>query len=453
MSRRFWFFLVIIFSVVISTACSSSQSSDDGKKEISIAFRDNGGTNPPGKLWLTEAKEEFEKENSDVTVKLVPINANEGDFFAKLALMVKSPETAPDVITEDSFMINSDASAGYLEPLDERLNAWEDWSNFEEVTKQGVTAADGKIYAVPYSTDVQGIWYNKQIFKEVGLPVPWQPKNWDDLMNAAKTIKDKAADDVIPTFLYVGKATGEATSMRTFQTLLSGTGESLYDSDEKKWVVESPAILDVLTFVDEIYSNDLGPELSLALNGQVSSLLATQYMPENKLGFVLDGSWVSSNWREQGNHPWPDALDTYEFVATPTQNGQDPGYTSMSGGWTLAIPKNSDEKDLAWEFIKLATNKKHTLSYTNKSFDMTVRTDVAKEEEYLNKPMSQYEEAAEILKYTNYRPSVDKYPGVSTQIQDAVEAVATGSMTPKEAMETFASGMERIVGAENTIRR
>ena len=45
----------------------------------------------------------------------------------------------------------------------------------------------------------------------------------------------------------MGKATGEATSMQTYEMLLYGTGERLYDDASGKWITKSQGILDALT--------------------------------------------------------------------------------------------------------------------------------------------------------------------------------------------------------------
>ncbi|AMQ20711.1 ABC transporter substrate-binding protein [Geobacillus sp. JS12] len=441
--------------VLILGACSNPSSNQEGdsnasnsKNSIEIAFRDFGSGNTGLKEWLNAVKTEFEQKHPGVKVRFVPIQASEGDFFAKLALMVKNEQTAPDIVTEDTFMINSDAAAGNIDPLDKYIDQWDDWKNFNDRVKQGVTAVDGKIYGVPYSTDTRGLWYNVNIFRKAGLPVPWSPKSWDDVLEAAKTIKEKVPG-VVPFWANSGKATGEATSMQTFEMLLYGTNDTLYNFDTKKWVVKSRGFLDSLEFIHEIYSSGLGPELSQVLTGKAGDIVQTELMPKEKVGIVLNGNWVPGVWREGGPSPWPEGTKVYKLTAMPTQHGQDPGFTSMSGGWALSIPTKADNKDLAWEFIKLATSEKYNKLYVLKQGDLTPRTDVAQDPEVLNAPGSVTKEAASFIKFTHFRPGVDKYPAVSTAIQAAVEAVATGSLSPKEAMDQYAREVTRIVGSEN----
>ncbi|WP_179107248.1 extracellular solute-binding protein [Sediminibacillus massiliensis] len=400
--------------------------------------------------WFKDLEKDFEAEHEDIDVELIPLH---DDVTTKQAMMMKSAETSPDVAVEDTFILNSDVNAGYLSPMDDMLEAWDEWDNFESTTKQGVTAVDGKVYGVPFSTDVQGLWYNKELFESAGLPVPFDPQSWDDVLNAAESIKGDSAEDVIPLFTYVSKATGEATSMRSFQVLYNGTGSELYNFDEKKWVVDPNALKDTFGFIDQVFKKEIGPSLSVASNSQVANQLSEDLMINNKVAMVMDGNWVAGSWREGRATPWPEALDTWGFIPFPTQNGQEPGYTSMSGGWALSIPKHSDQQDLAAEFIKMAVDEEHQFDYVKQTGDMTVRTDVAEKEEYLNQPVSNYREAGEILKYTNFRPAVDDYPAVSTHIQEVMESVASGSLSPEEAVKNYETGLKRIVGEENVMTK
>lgn len=401
--------------------------------------------------WFKELETNFEKTNEGVDVVLVPLH---DDTTTKQAMMMQSEDTSPDVVVEDTFILNSDVNAGYLQPIEDIVADWDGWNKIIETTKQGVTAvSDGKIYGVPFSTDVQGLWYNKELFTDAGLQVPFDPKSWDDILTAAEAIKGSATEDVIPLFIYATKATGEATSMRTLQQLYGGTGSTLYDFDEQKWVIDEKALVDTFDFINTVYSNDLGPSMSIASNSQVSSLLTDDLMKNSKVAMVMDGNWVAASWREGRATPWAEALDTWGFIPFPTQNGQEPGYTSMSGGWALSIPAKAQNEELAAEFIKMAVDEENQFSYVKQTGDMTVRSDVAENEEYLNQPVSNYREAGEILNYTHFRPAVDDYPAVSTHIQEVVESVASGSLSPEEAVTNYENGLKRIVGEENVMHK
>lgn len=431
----------VIIPIGFLAACSDSTDGANGEgNTLEIVYRtpDEQATN-----WLKSVKKEFEKKHEDVTVKLSTITGSEGNYPSKKVLMMKSKDTAPDIIQEDSYQVKADAEAGYLQSISDRVNNWSDWDKFYDSVKTGVTGGDGKVYGVPFSTDVRGLWYNKKVFEKVGISTPWEPENWEEVINAAKKLKGEVE---VPFWLNSGKAMGEATTMQSFLMLLTGTGSKLYDEDSGKWIIQSDGFVDSLKFVDTIYENNLGPSLSWGITGQAGTKIAQQLMPKGEVGIALDGNWMSGNWVEDGAVPWPEWNETYGFTAMPTQDGQEPGKSTVSGGWTLAIPAKADKKDLAWEFIKLATSKEN-LRYGTQ---LTPRKDIAKLDEYLQ--ITYQEKMTNLLEYTHFRPSYSMYPTVSTNIQAAVEAVTTDSMTPGEAMERFSNDIKRDVGAENTMK-
>src|SRR5699024_2155764 len=229
----------------------------------------------------------------------------------------------------------------------------------------------------------------------------------------------------------------------TFLPLLYGTDSDLYDEDSEKWVVESQGFLDSLKFIDNVYKNDLGPSLSWGITGQAGAKIATELMPNEEVGIALDGNWMPGSWEEDGNAPWPEWDETYDFAAVPTQDGQDPGHTTVSGGQTLAVPANATNKDLAVEFIKMATDEDN-LRYGSQ---LTPREDIAELDEY--NQLTYQDKMNSFVEFKNYRPTNDQYAEVSSSIQDAVEAVTTEEMTPEEAMEQFKEDVERDVGEEN----
>lgn len=471
LAKRKWALMSSALLLAVTMGCSNSGSSSapqaqgndpapsqgggdkaaTEKKTITITYRDDG-TGEKGTLykWIKEVSASY--PNKNVEIKPTPIQASEGDYFAKIALALKSKDTAPDIVTEDTFMLNSDASAGFLEPLDDRLKGWEDWSNgsFIEAMKKGVTASDGKVYGVPYNTDSRGLWYNKEIFKKVGLPEDWKPKSWDEVLAAARTIKEKAGSDVVPIWMNLGKATGEATSMQTYEMLLYGTGERLYDDASKKWIVKSQGINDALAFIETIAKEKLGPPLSKVLNGQAGNTATREYLPKGKLAISLDGSWITGNYLEGGASPWPEYKDVLGFAPMPTSKGQAPGTITLAGGWALSIPSNAKNKDEAWDFIKFALNKENTQKLVMSSGNITVRADVAKDPEYTQMPFNEI--ATEYLKNAEFRPAQDKYPEVSTQIQTMVESVATGT-SAADAANKYAQDVTRIVGQDHAIEK
>ncbi len=450
MSRKSAALAALLAGALIPLAAcgsGSSSSSSGSSKTISVAYQKFGAFTQMDD-HMQKVKSEFEKANPGVTVKLVPIQADENSYYTKLNLMSRSASTAPDVLYEDTFLVNSDIAAGYLAPLDSYVSSWSGWSEFTDTAKKAGTGQDGKIYGIPMGTDTRGLYYNKQLFAKAGLPTDWKPKTWQDILDAAKTIKAKLPG-VVPFNIYSGKAAGEGATMQGFEMLLYGTQNTLYDDSAKKWVVASPGMTDSADFLNTVFSQKLGPNPSDALDPQWGTKVSTDLLPNSKLAIDLDGSWLTSTWKDSGAKPWPQYSTVLGTAAMPTENGQAPGSTSMSGGWLLSVGAQSKNKDAAWKFVSLALNKENSLAYDNAASQIAERKDVAADPSYAKSdPFTPF--FTDLVSVTHFRPAYTAYPRVSDAIQQMMEAVMTNQASPKDALNTFADTVKSAVGADKT---
>ena len=420
-------------------------SAGGGSKTVTVVYQQQGDSRVQGN-FLKDVKAQYEKAHPGTTIDLQPIIASEDDYYTKLQLQMRSPRTSPDVVYEDTFLINSDIDAGYLTPLDDRLKAWEDWSQFSPTARKAATALNGKTYGVPDGTDTRALWYNKDVFAKAGLPADWQPKTWAEVLDAARAIK-ASQPDVIPMNVYAGTGAGEAASMQGFEMLLYGTKDTLYDDKAQKWVVGSQGFTDALAFQHTLFSEGLGPSPKQALDPNWYAPVQQQLPQKNGIGIALDGSWISNNWLETGPTPWPQWDQVMGVAAMPTQDGGGKGKVSMSGGWTYAIPAKSDNADGAWDFIKLVTNRENALTFDTANVQIPVREDVASDPAFTNaNPTNTF--FASLVPITQYRPAYSVYPRISQEIQAATESVLTGSATPEKAAAAYDQKVKEIAGKD-----
>ncbi|MEO3945934.1 extracellular solute-binding protein [Gorillibacterium sp. CAU 1737] len=435
--------------LVLTTACSSGKSnSSDGKQNVTITFRSSGSEDTLTKYFKSGLVEEFQKQNPDIKVNIAPILASEGDYTSKIVLQLKSADTAPDIVAEDTSIIKSDAAAGYLSALDSQVGGWADWKDhIIENLKAGVTGEDGKIYGIPATTDTRGIWYNKELLAEAGIAVPFKPASWAEVLEAARTIKAKFPD-VTPLNLIVGKSSGEGVTMQTLEMLLYGTNDTLYNDSTKKWVVNSPGLLDSFKFINQVFNVDkTGTSLQVALNGQAGSIAFQQLFPQGKLAMAVDGSWAGSTWFENGAAPIANVQDKMGFAPFPTQNGQAPGATTMSGGWAWSIPEKSKNKEAAWKFMQFLMNRDNATARVIAEGALSPRNDSTEVTGYTDRTF--IAEAQEMVNTAHFRPANDQYATVSAQLQSIVESIATGKLTPEDAVKQFKDGVTRALGADS----
>ncbi|QBD81798.1 extracellular solute-binding protein [Ktedonosporobacter rubrisoli] len=444
----------ILFGMLLQ-ACggggSTASDNGNGPKTITVVYQQFGPPPyPDAQLWQ-KVKQKVEAANPNIKVKLQPVVADEGSYYTKVDLMMRSSRTAPDLVMEDSFQISSDVTAGYLTPLDKYLDSWPEYKQQWFPSMQNITTFDGHNYAVMDGTDVRLVWYNKDIFKKAGLPTDWQPNTWADILSAANTIKEKVPG-VIPMNLYSGIPMDEASSMQGFEMLLYGTKDPLYNYDSKKWVVSSKGFQDSLDFVKQVYnpSKLLGPTNDIALSTQAATTITQQLMPQGKVGIDIDGSWIVHNWEPNGPAVWPQWQQTMGMAKMPTQNGQGSKYVTLSGGWGYAIAAQSKNKDAAFEVLKTAMSKDMLAQYGIDSGNTAPRKDVTEVPAYKNQPGNAF--FTELVGFTQFRPGFPAYPKISVQIDSAMQHVMSGQSSA-DAMQAYGQAVSGIAGADNIEKR
>ncbi|PWI15479.1 sugar ABC transporter substrate-binding protein [Streptomyces sp. Act143] len=432
----------LIATAALTGACSSSGSDPDTLK---VSFKQSTDNNVKVMdTFLADIKKQFEKKYPGKKVEFIPIKAPDSEYYTKVQQMLRSPKTAPDLVYEDTFLINSDITSGYLKPLDDYLAKWPDWNQFIDTAKTAAKGEDGKIYGVPDGTDTRGLWFDKGVFAEAGLPATWQPTTWDDVLEAARTIKKKVPD-VTPLNLYTGKPAGEAATMQTFEMLLYGTGDGktdpLYDPASKKWIAGGQGFEDALGFVETVYREKLGPDVATALDPNIQTIVRGDLLPKGKLGIALDGSWLPQDWLPGSGHEWPQWSRELGLAHMPTQHGQAPGKVSMSGGWTWAIPAKAANPGLAFDFIKTMQTKANAQKWYIANSGIAVRKDVASDPSYVSaQPGIKF--FTDLVASTHYRPAYPAYPKVSTAIQEAMEGVTTGDASVADAAKGYAEELK-----------
>ncbi|MZE71214.1 extracellular solute-binding protein [Streptomyces sp. SID5789] len=441
MRPSFRFTALFTLTALTSTslaACGSGSGSDPDTVKVSFKQSTDNSIKVMD-TYLADIKKQFEKANPGKKVELVPIKAPDAEYYTKLQQMLRSPKTAPDLVYEDTFLINSDITSGYLKPLDPYLEKWKDWDQFIDTAKAATAGEDGKTYGVPDGTDTRGLWFSKDVFAKAGLPADWQPKTWAEVLDAARTIKEKVPG-VTPINVYTGKPAGEAATMQGFEMLLYGTNDGttdpLYDKDGKKWITAGKGFEDSLAFLESVYKEKLGPEVSDALDPNFGTAVRGELLPQGKLGIALDGSWLPQDWLEGSGHEWPEWSKELGLAAMPTQNGQAPGKVSMSGGWAWSIPAKAANPDLAFDFVKTMQTKANAQKWYIANSGIAVREDVANDPAYTAaQPGIKF--FTDLVESTHYRPAYPAYPKVSVAVQEAMEGVTTGDLSVEEAARGY----------------
>ena len=164
----------VAFASVL-VACGNSSSSSSSVTEVEFFSQ-----KPEMQATLQEIVDDYNKSQDEVKVKLTSVP----DAGTVLKTRIANGE-APDVIN--------------IYPQNADFKGWAADGQFVDLTDESdilgnlndgaaeAYAVDSKIYNVPLTTNVSGIYYNKDAFDKLGIEVP---KSLAEFQDIVKKIKD-----------------------------------------------------------------------------------------------------------------------------------------------------------------------------------------------------------------------------------------------------------------------
>ncbi|MFC4555713.1 extracellular solute-binding protein [Georgenia faecalis] len=425
--------------------------------EVTLTFTSNailGGKNEAEAQWyedyvIPEFVAQQAEKGVDVTVTFEPNGVDDEQYKTKLALDLQS-EGGADVIAMDGIWVGEFAEAGYIAPLTDvagdDVDDWEGWEQMSEAVQQAA-AFDDERYGIPMGADGRVLYFNKTLFEQAGLPTDWEPTSWEDILEAARALKD--AGVAIPIQLNAGTAMGEATTMQGLLPLLAGTGTQVWE--DGMWMGDTEGLRDALELYRTIYVEEgLGdPILQQEAAGRDTSF--SEFAAGN-VGILLESDYL---WRsvvnpDAGTAPMADRDAVVGYARIPAREpgagveGQD--FVSMSGGAARVLNPNTEFPQQAWELLAFIHSQEAFENRVASSPIITPRDDV-NEVVLEDNPMLSYV-ATEVLPITLYRPGLAEYPEVSLALQEATAQVV-GGMPVEEAAAAYQSALEGIVGADS----
>jgi len=414
------------------------------KAEISIMYAN----------WLASLAEPgiaaYEKATGE---KVNAIKLPDAGYDQRIALDL-SAGTAADVALMDSFMVSELASAGYLMPLDEKASAWDQYQYYMKGLLE-VASYDGHVYALPTDTDVRMLWYSLPNFEKAGIPTPWEPKTWADVLDAAQKLKDAGVEYAFQ--LPAGTKQGEAATMQGFYMALLGADKPdddrnrLLNRKTGQWIGDSPALRRTLDLYHQVYVDKQLTPADLNYATDIGAAVR-QALADGKIGILASGSWEDACLWDCNGVALPSREERDKLVAwTPWPGSGEPGAkttTNISGGWAMGVNAKASDPDAAFKLVTTIFDVANFKAWTLANHRMAVRTDISESPEYMADPY--LARATKLAAETTGRDTIPGYQTVSALVQQATSDILDGASV-EDVIKTYHDALVDEFGADKVI--
>lgn len=330
------FFLVLPFSLL---AGGRGEQVPEGVVPIDYATF-WVGTNPLA-LWNDELIDAFNTQYEGqfvLRVEEIPGDQQYADIMRANA----AAGQLPDIITGNIALMSDLRDAGGLVELTQFIEADPEWAaSFHPDAFDYYLDENGDMFALPYSGDNIGIYWNRAIFDEAG--VDSFPETWDEFFAASEQIE---AAGFIPFAMDNGWIRGLMLA-NAVGTQPGGAEWLSVRNYEMRWSGTEPAIAGAELLRD--YVQRFGQPGNLS---NVYADAATEFLQGNA-AMIANGSWMINNLRGIGADAAEGLYDNMEYSNSPGD-----GIISIFGEAAFAVGATTDDTiEGAVAFLRLLTSE------------------------------------------------------------------------------------------------
>jgi multiple sugar transport system substrate-binding protein len=365
---------------------------------------------------------EFNKSNPNVKVEIEYVSYDA--LHDKITTAMASTPPAYDVFLVDDIWYAEFADKGYSLDVTDRIT--KDMKDKIFKAAWDITTVGGKTYGMPWMLDQKYFFYNEKILQDAGITAP--PKTWEELLDQAKTIKDKG----LVEYPIVWSWGQYEAAICDWVALLYGNGGSFVDAEGK------PA-----------FNNDIGVKtlewMVKTIDDGITNPASVSYVEEDvrnvfsqgKAAFALNWNYMYDlvNFNKEESQ----VTGLVKMSLLPAFAGSGVVSATIDGSMGFSVAATSPNKDVAWSYVVYLTSEDvqnrysaHLLPIWQTSFE----GEAGKKLEALSQvtaatvPMFKAQ-----FPYSHVRPKVPFYPEASKALQLALQEALTKQKTPKEALD------------------
>ena len=357
--------LSILFSIVLVLNLSPLTASDLAvipslaSEAVNVYTQSNQKENvtltlllSDGERWdplLDGAKEELQKRHPDKVIELQNKTLPYEEMRPQL-LEALTNGTSIDLTSIDQIWLGEFSEKGLLTDLTDFIKkGMISPAGFYQANWDG-GVSENRVYAIWIWTDVRGIWYWKDLLNKSGVN-PNSLKTWDGYITSAKKLNEILRPEGIEGVHLVG-AEHSPDMWYPYLWMLGGDILNLKPGHPSKGAYWFPAFnstegVKALNFIkNQTEIADVMPQKNHTWGAE---------FVDRKFAVMIEGSWIPGEFDVKGLRLPEQEVGFIPMFPVPNQTTQT---TTMMGGWELAVPQTSKNKDLAWEFLTLMIEPK-----------------------------------------------------------------------------------------------
>lgn len=266
----------IILPLLIACCCASAVAPAFSADPVTLRFSWWGGK--ARHQATLEALKAFEAKYPNIKVK-AEYTGWDGSY-SRLTTQINSGTEADVIQTNWNWLtLLSKKGDGFYDL--NTLTGQLDLSQYSAASL-ATTTIDGKLNALPLSTNVMAFFYNKVTWQKAGLAFP---TTWDGLLEAGKVFKEKLGDKYYP--IYVGE---QDSMLLVFSWMYQQDQKPMLDLEKRKLAWDHEQIVKALGFYKQLTDAHVLPNMKvLGSYGKGTALY--EMMP------WINGEWAGSyNW-------------------------------------------------------------------------------------------------------------------------------------------------------------
>jgi multiple sugar transport system substrate-binding protein len=346
-----------------------------------------------------------------------------------------------DLITVDQIWLGEFAEKGLLTDLTNYTQRWGRSSDWYEINWDGGGYND-RIYGIWAWADIRGTWYWKDLLQEVGVD-PDSLRTWDGYIASAKKLNEVLRPQGIDGVHLVAASHSPDMSFYPYLWMLGGAiveSRSGHPTKEQYWFpgYNSTEGVKALEFIKE--------QIDAGIKPQKEHFWGKEFL-DRKFAVMLEAlqHHIPPPHTPENKKDFEHKVGFLLLFPTPDENRTS---AALMGGWLLSIPKTSEHKDLAWEFITTISEPKILAPYLAAHANIPTQIPIG-EGNYstnANNTIPYYSQLVSMIEIAHTRPSIPEYPEISSHIKQAIDEVTYGIKEPKQALDDAAAKSAKVLG-------